>query len=152
MAEGDARLVDSTSGAAFEDGDDRGRVLIAGADTGGAYSLMELTVAPRGGGGFGPHRHGAVDEVFVVRRGALELLLDHAIKTVRAGDVVRVPAGTRHGYRNISGEPVELLVWFSPGGFEQLFLRYRTDQTDVDEAGFVRDATAQFDSTFEVEP
>jgi oxalate decarboxylase/phosphoglucose isomerase-like protein (cupin superfamily) len=60
-----------------------------------------------------------------------------------------VPRGTRHGYRNVSDAPVDLLVWFTPGGFEQLFVTYRTDQANVDEDGCVAEATGRFNSQFE---
>ena len=61
-----------------------------------------------------------------------------------------MPAGTRHGYRNVSGAPVEMVVTFVPGGFEELFVTYRTD-TDVPASGpgFVEDATRLFASSFE---
>lgn len=141
---------DSSGGAAFEDGLDRGRVLIAGESTDNAYSLMELTVAAREGDvGFGPHLHHDIDEVFVVRKGTLEFLLGFEVTSLVAGDVVRVPPGVQHGYRNVSGEPVELLVWFTPGGFEQLFVTYQTDQPNLDEDGFVTEATSRFNSQFE---
>lgn len=143
-------VIDAHGGASFEDGLDRGRVLIAGDSTDNVYSLMELTVAERGGEvGFGPHLHHDIDEVFVVREGTLEFLLGSDVMSLVAGDVVRVPPGVRHGYRNVSGEPVELLVWFTPGGFEQLFVKYRTDQANLDEDGFVTEATGCFKSTFE---
>ncbi len=144
-------LTDSTGGLPFEDGPDHGRVLISGEATGNAYSLMEFTVAPSGeNAGYGPHQHGEIDEVFVVRRGSIEFLVDEEVATLTTGDVVRVPAGTRHGYRNTSDEAVELLVWFSPGGFEQLFVTYRTDQPSVDANGFLDEATSRFNSTFEM--
>lgn len=134
----------------FEDGPDRGRVLISGESTNYAYSLMELTIAPRAADvGFGPHVHNDIEEVFYVRGGALDFLLGADVTPLRVGDVVRVPPGARHGYRNISGEPVDLLVWFSPGGFENLFVKYRTDQPTVDSEGFVREATSRFNSLFE---
>lgn len=143
-------IIDSGGGASFEDGPDRGRVLIAGESTDNVYSLMELTVAARGSEvGFGTHLHHDIDEVFVVRQGMLEFLLGSEVTSLAAGDVVRVPPGVRHGYRNVSGEPVELLVWFTPGGFEQLFVRYRTDQANLDEDGFVTEATGCFNSRFE---
>jgi mannose-6-phosphate isomerase-like protein (cupin superfamily) len=125
-------------------------VLISGESTNDAYSLMELTVAPRAtDAGFGPHVHHDIEEVFCVRGGAMEFLLGADVTPLRAGDVVRVPPGTRHGHRNVSGEPVDLLVWFSPGGFEHLFVKYRTDQPTVDPEGFVREATSRFNSLFE---
>lgn len=88
------RLTDSTGGTPFEDGIDRGRVLIAGAATNNAYSLMELTVAPRPPDtGFEPHQRNDIDEVFVIRQGTIEFLLDHQTTALRIGDVVRVPRG-----------------------------------------------------------
>ncbi len=143
-------IIQSSGGASFEDGPDHGRVLIAGESTDYAYSLMELTVAPREGDvGFGPHLHHDIDEVFVVRTGTLEFLLRSDVTTLIAGDVVRVPAGVRHGYRNASRETVGLLVWFTPGGFEDLFVKYRTDQPNVDEVGFLNEATGRFNSRFD---
>jgi mannose-6-phosphate isomerase-like protein (cupin superfamily) len=140
----------ASGGASFEDGPDHGRVLISGEATGNAYSLMELTVAPREANvGFGPHLHHDIHEVFVIRKGTLEFLLRSDVTTLIAGDVVRVPPGVRHGYRNVSDEPVELLVWFTPGGFEQLFVKYRTDQPNLDEHGFLSEATSRFNSSFE---
>jgi mannose-6-phosphate isomerase-like protein (cupin superfamily) len=134
----------------FEDGLDHGRILIPGESTNYAYSLMELTVTPRANDvGFGPHVHNDIEEVFFVRGGELDFLLGADVTPLLAGDIVRVPPGTRHGYRNVSGEPVDLLVWFSPGGFENLFVKYRTDQPTVDAEGFVNEATSRFNSQFE---
>ena len=72
------------------------------------------------------------------------------MRCVSMGDFARVPAGTRHGYRNVSGAPVEMVVTFVPGGFEALFLEYRTD-THVPSSGpgFVEDARRLFASSFE---
>jgi mannose-6-phosphate isomerase-like protein (cupin superfamily) len=143
-------IIGADGGVAFEDGLDRGRVLISGESTGQAYSLMELTVASRGAEvGFGPHFHENIDEVFVVRKGTLEFLLGSEVTVLVEGDVTRVQSGSRHGYRNVSGEPVELWVWFTPGGFEQLFVKYRTDQANLDEDGFMIEATSSFASHFE---
>ncbi len=140
----------SNRGEEFQDGPDSGRVLISGETTDHAYSLMELVIAPRPADvGFGPHVHDDIDEVFVVRSGTLEFLLEADVTSLRAGDVVRVPPGTRHGYRNVSADPVELLVWFTPGGLEHLFVKYRTDQPNVNVDGFVAEATSRFNSRFE---
>jgi hypothetical protein len=68
-------------------------------------------------------------------------------------DFVRVPPGTRHGYANLSGAPVDLLVSFHPGGFEELFVRHRSDQDPPPPPmGFVKDAVEFFDSAFEDHP
>jgi len=152
----DKWTVSAADGVAFEDGADRGRILVFGRDTGGRYSLLEWTVAaalpgaadaPRS---YGPHRHREIEETFYVRSGALEFLLGDQVTTLNAGDFVRVPPGVRHGFANVSGVEVELLVSFHPGGFEELFLKYRTDQNPAPaEDGFIADATRLYASEFE---
>ena len=84
--------------------------------------MMEYTVAPSAAPptGFGAHLHRELEETFLVRQGSLQFLLGNEVFTLAAGDFVRVPPGTRHGYANVSGAPVELLVNFYPGGFEEL--------------------------------
>ena len=149
----DNRIVSTRGGVPFEDGPDRGRILVSGADTDGRYSLMEWIVAAGDGlpaESYGAHLHGAIEETFYVRKGRLEFLLGETVTTLEAGDFVRVPPGTRHGYANVSGQEVELLVSFHPGGFEQLFLRYRTDRDDPAAGdGFIADAVREFGSEFE---
>ena len=139
----------------FEDGPDRGRILASGRDTDGRYSLMEWVVgagepagsdAPRS---YGAHRHRDIEETFYVKSGVLEFLLGEAVATLGPGDFVRVPPGVRHGYANVSGAAVELLVSFHPGGFEELFVKYRTDQNSAAGDGFIADATRLHASEFE---
>lgn len=148
--------VQAGDGVSFEDGADRGRILVFGRDTGGRYSLLEWTVAvgdpsaedaPRQ---YGVHRHHQIEETFYVRRGVLEFLLGDQVATLKAGDFVRVPPGVRHGYANVSDSEVELLVGFHPGGFEELFIKYRTDQAEAPAGdGFIADATRHYASEFE---
>lgn len=149
-------IITARDGLAFEDGDDRARILVFGRDTGGRYSLLEWTVAagpslaPGERPGYGPHRHKEIEETFLIRSGQLEFLLGDTVTTLNPGDFVRVPPGTRHGYANLSGQPVEMLVSFHPGGFEALFVKYRTDAGGPQVGdGFIADATRHFASEFE---
>ena len=148
-------MIPAAGGTPFEDGPDRGRIIVSGPDTGGAYSLMEYVIVPRGSDGpvnYGAHQHGAIEETFLVQEGSLDFLLGEHVMRLDAGDFVRVPAGTRHGFANTSGAAVRLLVGFVPGGFEDLFLRYRTDAGhQVKGDGFTADAEREFGSTFEPE-
>jgi mannose-6-phosphate isomerase-like protein (cupin superfamily) len=146
-------FVPSSGGVAFEDGEDRGRILVSGRDTGGRYSLMEYVVAPRAPAAepsYGPHRHRHIEETFFVRSGRLTFLLGEEVIDLGPGDFVRVAPGVRHGFANLSGARAELLVSFVPGGFEELFVRHRTDQQPPPRPeGFVEDATREFASEFE---
>jgi len=138
----------------FEDGADHGRVLVFGRDVAGAYGLMTWTVAPANTPptGYGAHLHIGCEETFLVRRGRLEFLLGDEVFTLGPGDFVRAPPGVRHGYANRSGEPVDLLVSFHPGGLEELFVKYRSDGGDpAGEVGFKADAERLFGSTFDLD-
>ncbi len=142
--------------SAFEDGPDRGRIVVFGRETGGAYGLMEWTVAPspahESPSGHGAHLHHGCEETFLVRSGHLEFLLGNEVVRLGPGDFARAPAGVRHGYANVSGEPVELLVSFHPGGLEELFLKYRTDGFGPAEGdGFMADAERLFGSVFDLD-
>jgi mannose-6-phosphate isomerase-like protein (cupin superfamily) len=151
----DELIVRAKNGRDFEDAPDNGRIIISGTETGGAYSIMEINVTPRpmsseaGSMRFGPHRHAAIEEVFIVRHGSIEFLLGDVVSTLHPNDVVRVTAGTRHGYCNRSSSEVTMLVVFSPGGFEELFAKYRSDQSESSGDGFVADAERHFATTFE---
>ena len=141
-------------GVAFEDGPDHGRILVFGRETEGRYGLMELTLAPRpfepGSLHLGPHRHNEIEETFLVQSGTLRFLLGDEVFDLASGDFVRVPPGTRHGFANFGAEPAKLLVSFIPGGFEDLFLTHRTNQTPPPAPdGFIVDATRDFASEFE---
>jgi len=149
----DGTVITTDDGVAFEDGGDRGRVLVFGHQTDGRYSLMEYVVAPRPADApvdFGPHLHREIEETFLVRRGCLRFLLGETVFDLRPGDFVRAPPGVRHGFANVSGAEVELLVSFHPGGFEQLFVTHRSDQAPQPPPdGFMEDARRLFGSEFE---
>lgn len=141
------------SGGWFADGPDRARILVSGDTTGGVWSLMEWEIAPLevlGEPDLGPHRHHRCEETFIVRAGCLDFLFGETMFHLEAGDTIRVPAGVRHGFANVSGAPVELLVSFHPAGLETLFEAYRTDRAEAPPGdGFVADATRLFASEYE---
>jgi mannose-6-phosphate isomerase-like protein (cupin superfamily) len=149
----DNTVITTSGGVAFEDGDDRGRVLVFGQQTEGRYSLMEYVVAARPADApveFGPHLHRQIEETFLVRRGALRFLLGEEVFDLGPGDCVRAPPGVRHGFANVSGAEVELLVSFHLGGFEELFVTHRSDQNPAPSpTGFMEEAQRRFGSEFE---
>ena len=86
----------------------------------------------------------------MIRRGTLRFLLSDRQFDLGPGDFVRAPPGVRHGFANLSGGDVEMLVSFHPGGFEELFIRHRSDQDPPPAAdGFMREAMERFASEFE---
>ncbi len=127
-----AKFIQADEQRMFEDGDDRVRILVSGEQTDGAYSILEWTVAPfpvEALTSFGPHAHGKYEETFYMLDGKLDFLLEETVLSMSTGDTIIVPANTRHGYVNRSGQCARLMVTFRPAGMEALFFRHRTDQT-----------------------
>ena len=94
-------------------------ILLAGADTGGRFCLVEMRVPP--GGGPPPHRHD-FEEMFRVLEGEVEFGFRGERVVARAGETVNVPANAPHAFRNASAAPARLLCLCAPAGQEELFL------------------------------
>src|SRR4028118_1753329 len=77
-------------------------------ETGGEYSLYELTVPPQLGAL--PHIHHAETEAFYVLDGEVEFL--KGAHTVRAGigEFVFVPRGVVHGFKSVGQEVARCLA------------------------------------------
>jgi mannose-6-phosphate isomerase-like protein (cupin superfamily) len=60
------------------------------------------------------------DEMYVVTRGEVVMVLDGEERMLRAGDAAYAPHGLRHGVRNDSAEPAELVLIFGPPRSEQV--------------------------------
>jgi quercetin dioxygenase-like cupin family protein len=98
-------------------------VKVPGAATGGAYTVLEVQVAPLSG----PpqmHRHVA-HESFYVLEGAFAILTmrgGHANWIpAPAGALVQVPGGIPHNYKNVGTKPGRFLATFAPAGMEGFF-------------------------------
>jgi quercetin dioxygenase-like cupin family protein len=94
-------------------------ILLAGKDTAGRYCLIDMHVPP--GGGPPPHRHD-FEESFTVLEGEIEATFRGVSSTVRAGQVINIPANAPHQFRNKSEGPARLLCLCSPAGQEKFFL------------------------------
>ena len=88
--------------------------------TGGAYSLFEVTTQP--GNGVPPHVQHREDESFYVREEEYEFL-DDAGGTTRAGagSLIYVPRGNLHAHKNVGTTTGRLLVSQTPGGLHESF-------------------------------
>ena len=93
-------------------------ILVSSEDTAGRYSLIDMYVPP--GGGPPPHRHDC-EESFTVLEGEIEATFRGEKVTVRAGQVIQIPANAPHQFRNNSAQPARLLCICSPAGQEGMF-------------------------------
>ncbi|MEV3858814.1 cupin domain-containing protein [Streptomyces sp. NPDC050095] len=83
--------------------------------TGGEFGLFKAELGARSAGAK-PHFHKAMSESFYILSGELELYDGDKWVTGREGDFLYVPVGGLHGFRNVTDEPMSMLMLFSPGG------------------------------------
>ncbi|HEU5245842.1 MAG TPA: cupin domain-containing protein [Candidatus Udaeobacter sp.] len=94
-----------------------GSILLSGEDTGRAYCLLDLKVAP--GKGVPRHTHTREDEALFVLSGELEATVGDEIFTLRAGDTLMAPRNIPHQLRNPGEVANHYVIMFSPAGFEE---------------------------------
>lgn len=96
------------------------RYMVDGADSGGAFSLVEHPMPPRALAA--PlHRHTREDEYSFVIEGRLGALLGDEVVYAEPGDFVFKPRGQWHTFWNAGDEPARILEIISPAGFEDFF-------------------------------
>ena len=87
---------------------------VSSEQTGGAYSLFEVTVAPTGGEG--PHIQHREDECFYVLKGRFEFLHEDVRLAAGPGSLIYVPKGKLHAFENVGETTGRMLVSQTPGG------------------------------------
>lgn len=97
-----------------------GSVCLSGADTGGAYCLLEVSLAP--GIGVPRHIHTREDETYYVTSGELEVTVGDQVFVLRPGDTLIAPRDIPHELRNSGGTTNHYLLVFSPSGFEEFIM------------------------------
>ena len=93
---------------------------VGGDQTGGAFSLFEVTVGP--GGGEGPHVQHREDECLYVVEGRFGFVVEGEEIGAGPGSLIYVPKGNLHAYRNAGGTTGRLLVSQTPGGAYEGFV------------------------------
>jgi quercetin dioxygenase-like cupin family protein len=103
------------------------RFVVRSEETGGSYTTFEATVPPDEGAN--PHLHADKEEQFYVIEGELTFEVDGQTIEVGTGDVIHVPRGVVHSFRN-GGRQAKLLSTFVPGtGIDQEFIEMGTLMT-----------------------
>jgi quercetin dioxygenase-like cupin family protein len=83
------------------------------------FYLGRLRFSP--GGGVPEHNHAGSLEVVYILNGTGELVLEGKKSIVKAGDVVHIPVGMKHAFRNNGTDSVDLIQVYSPPGPEDRF-------------------------------
>jgi mannose-6-phosphate isomerase-like protein (cupin superfamily) len=96
------------------------RFMLAGAETGGGFSLVEHPMPPRALAA--PlHRHTHEDEYSFVLEGRVGALLGDEVVYGEVGDLIFKPRAQWHTFWNDGDEPARILEIISPAGFERYF-------------------------------
>ena len=93
-------------------------ILVAGSDTNGMYTLIDMHVPS--GGGPPPHRHD-FEEMFTVLDGEVEVTFRGESITARAGQTINVPANAPHEFHNVGEGASRLLCLCAPAGQDEFF-------------------------------
>jgi mannose-6-phosphate isomerase-like protein (cupin superfamily) len=80
--------------------------------TGRHVQLVVMTIPP--GGEIGEEVHEGTDQILTFVSGVGEADVAGQTKPVAAGDLVAVPAGTRHNFRNTGANPLVLYTVYGP--------------------------------------
>src|SRR5262249_46518178 len=97
-----------------------GSECLSGADTGGAYCLIEASLAP---GILVPrHLHTRQDEWYYVRRGALQVFVGADVLLLKPGDCLMAPRNIPQQLRNSGQTENHYRLMFSPSGFEEFVM------------------------------
>ncbi len=93
--------------------------LLTGEETGGAFFMALVSVQP--GGGPPPHVHSREDETFYMQEGTLTLQVGGKTVNAAPGDVVHIPRGIVHSFKNTGNGAAKILVLATPAGLENFF-------------------------------
>jgi quercetin dioxygenase-like cupin family protein len=91
-------------------------ILVSAETTNGLSTTIAQTSPP--GGGPPPHLHTKEDESFYVLYGEYEFLKDGQWQPVPHGQAIHAPRGSVHTFRNVGDQVGKMLIFITPGGFE----------------------------------
>ena len=86
--------------------------------TGGEFGLYKIDLAPQAPGP-SSHFHRSISESFFVLAGEVQLFDGEQWITARRDDILYVPVGGLHAFRNGSEAAASMLLLFSPGAHHQ---------------------------------
>jgi uncharacterized cupin superfamily protein len=96
------------------------RFMIAGAQTAGAFSVVEHPMEPLSLAS--PyHTHSREDEYSIVLEGEVGFALDDKVIVGHPGDTIFKPRSVRHTFWNATNQPARILEIITPAGFEDYF-------------------------------
>jgi quercetin dioxygenase-like cupin family protein len=92
---------------------------VTGEDTGGAFDYFIVEVAPHGGPPL--HVHHKQEETIHVLKGRYKVRIGDEIFYCQEGGFVYLPSRVPHAFLNLTDEPGEIVVVYTPGGGHKFY-------------------------------
>ncbi len=92
---------------------------VTGEDTGGAFDYFIVEVAPKGGPPL--HVHHRQEETIQVLRGQYKIRIGEEIFRLGEGGFAYLPSKVPHAFLNLTDEPGEIIVVYTPGGGHKFY-------------------------------
>src|SRR5258708_5334380 len=92
---------------------------VTGEDTGGAFDYFIVEGAPKGGPPL--HVHHKQEQTIHVLKGQYKIRMGDEIFFCREGDFAYLPSKVPHAFLNLTDEPGEVIVVYTPGGGHKFY-------------------------------
>ena len=92
---------------------------VTGEDTGGAFDYFIVEVAPRGGPPL--HVHHKQEETIHVLKGQFKIRIGEEFFYCKEGGFAYLPSKIPHAFLNLTDEPGEIVVVYTPGGGNKFY-------------------------------
>jgi quercetin dioxygenase-like cupin family protein len=92
---------------------------VTGEETGGAFDYFVVEVAPKGGPPL--HVHRAQEEAIHVLKGRFKIRIGEGVFYCEEGGFAYLPSGVPHTFLNLTDEPGEVIVVYTPGGGHRFY-------------------------------
>lgn len=92
---------------------------VTGEDTGGAFDYFVVEVAPKGGPPL--HVHHRQEETIHVLTGRYKIQIGSEVFLCEEGGFAYLPSGVPHTFQNVTDEPGQIVVVYTPGGGHKFY-------------------------------
>jgi mannose-6-phosphate isomerase-like protein (cupin superfamily) len=92
---------------------------VTGEDTGGAFDYFIVEVAPHGGPPL--HVHHNQEETIHILKGRYKIRIGDEIFQLEKGGFAYLPSRVPHAFLNLTDEPGEIVVVYTPGGGHKFY-------------------------------
>jgi mannose-6-phosphate isomerase-like protein (cupin superfamily) len=114
------KVLEPGDGLKLQSGPGRNLIFkVTGEDTGGAFDYFIVEVAPKGGPPL--HVHHKQEETIHVLKGRYKIRIGDDIFYCNEGGFAYLPSKVPHAFLNLTDEPGEIIVVYTPGGGHKFY-------------------------------